>query len=313
MSGRYILISPVYNEAAHLPVLISSIAKQTVRPVVWLLVNDGSRDQTEEIIRHYMKEHKFIELLNLDRKHVESYYSRKTQAFIKGYEEVRSKVEHDFVASLDADIIAPPSYYQSILQEFEKNPRLGIAGGIYYYETVGRRDNILIDQSCVPGSVQMFRRECYEEIGGYIALKRGGDDTLASIMARMKGWETRSFPEYAVMQRRKVGTVGGKSILSARFGQGLTEYEVATHPIFMIAKSFRRCFLEKPYVIGSCMRLIGFACGYLMREPRRMPAEAVRFVRREQIGRLLRIHSLLHGSPASKGANSHVQTRNRER
>lgn len=287
VSNRYILISPVYNEEAHLAALVNCIVSQMVRPVVWLLVNDGSSDRTEEIIRNHMKEHEFIELLNLDRNHVESYYSRKTQAFIKGYEQVRFKVGHGFVASLDADIIAPPNYYKSILQEFERNPRLGIAGGTYYYEKAGKRDDVLIDSSCVPGSLQMFRRECYEEIGGYIALKRGGDDTLASIMARMKGWETRSFREYAVMQRREVGTVGGKSILKARFGQGLTEYGVATHPLFMIAKSFRRCFLERPYLLGSCTRLIGFACGYIMREQRRMPAEAVRFVRREQVGRLL--------------------------
>ena len=90
-----------------------------------------------------------------------------------------------------------------------------------------------------------------------------------------------------VVHHRPVGTADGKSVLRARFEQGLTEYGVATHPVFMLAKSFRRAFLEKPYFTASLTRLAGFVYGYWLREERKIPHEAIRFVRREQIRRLL--------------------------
>ncbi|MHC4572971.1 MAG: glycosyltransferase family A protein [Planctomycetota bacterium] len=287
MKSRYILISPVYNEEKHLDRLIKCVASQTIAPKTWIIVNDGSTDGTEEIIRRYETQYDFISQLKLERSSVESYYSRRTSVFLAGYQQVRNSLEYDFVGNLDADICLEPAYYEKILQEFARNPRLGIAGGVYVYQIDGRLQKVLIDELCVPGSLQMFRRECYEQIGGYIPLVYGGDDSLAGIMARMHGWETRSFTQYRAIQHRVVGTFGGKAVWKARFYQGLTEYGVATHPLFMLAKSLRRAFLERPYFFGSTVRLAGFIYGYLKSKERRVPDEVIRFHRKEQLQRLL--------------------------
>jgi len=292
---KYILISPVYNEEDHLDALVQAVVNQTILPQIWLFVNDGSTDATGDLIDRYSAQYEFVGQLRLSRDNSRTYYSGKTHAFLAGYQHIKDRCEYDFVANLDADVVMRTSYYEDIMREFDANPRLGVAGGKYSYNRGHRVCKVLFDELSVPGSVQMFRRECYEEIGGYLPLKYGGDDTLATITARMRGWETKAFPEYEVLQRREVGTTDTGSVLRARFRQGLTEYGVATHPFFMLVKSANRALREKPYVFGSATRLLGFLYGYLRREERRIPLEAVRFVRREQMRRLMNAIKLKPG------------------
>jgi len=284
MKTKYVLITPAHNEEGNIERVINSVIAQTILPQKWLIVDDGSTDGTGEIIARYEDQHDFITSLELKREDVGSYYNRRTRVVLTGYEKIK-KLEFDFLAILDADISFGPTYYEDILKEFEANPKLGSAGGKYVYKFGNRIQKVLIDDSCVPGSVQMFRRECYEQTGGYIALKHGGDDTLIEIMARMHDWETRSFSEHQVIQHRRVGTAE-RSVLLAKFRQGFTEYGIATHPLFMLAKSLRRVFLERPYILGSTARMAGFLYAYLRCEERKLPDDVVHFVRKEQIGRL---------------------------
>jgi len=285
MKREYVLITPVHNEEEFIEQIIESVIAQTILPKKWIIVDDSSTDRTLEIIKRYEAQHDFITHLRLERKDIVSYYSRRTLVFSAGYEKIKN-MECDFICSLDADISLGPTYYERILEEFDKNPQLGIASGIYVDKVGDRLQKILIDKIHCPGAIAMFRRECYETIGGYIPQKYGGDDSCAEIMARMNGWETRSFAQHQVIHFRPTGTGDGRSILRARFQQGLTEYGVATHPLFMAVKSFRRAVLEKPYFVGSIVRFAGFLYGYCLREKRRLSPEVIRFVRKEQIGRL---------------------------
>lgn len=285
MKTKYVLITPVHNEEELIKQAIESVIAQTILPKKWLIVDDGSNDRSGVIIKKYEAQYDFITSFRLERKDIVSYYSRRTLVFSAGYERIKN-IEYDFIGSLDADISLGPTYYERILEEFDKNPQLGIASGVYVDKIGNRLQKVLIDKNHAPGAIAVFRRQCYEAIGGYISLRHGGDDSCAEIMARMNGWETRSFPEIQVIHLRPVGTGDGKSILQARFHQGLTEHGMATHPLFMAAKSLRRAFLEKPYIMGSSARLVGFLYGYLLREKRTLPPGVVRFVRKEQIGRL---------------------------
>ncbi len=286
MKTKYVLITPAHNEEQFIEQVIKSVIAQTILPKKWLIVDDSSTDRTDKIVKSYENRYDFITSLRLERKDIASYYSRRTLVFSAGYERIKN-MEYDFICSLDADISLGPTYYERILEEFDKNPQLGIASGIYVDKVGGRLRKILIDKIHCPGAITVFKRECYKAIGGYIPLEYGGDDSCAEIMARMNGWETRSFPQYPVVQHRTVGIGDGRSVLQARFRQGLTEYGVATHPLFMLAKSLRRAFLEKPYIMGSAARMGGFLYGYLRHEERKIPDEAVSFVRKEQLSRLL--------------------------
>ena len=285
MKTKYVLITPAHNEEKYIAKVIESVISQTIGPMRWLIVDDSSTDRTLEIIRRYEAQYDFITSLKLERKDIVSYYSQRTLGFLAGYEKIKN-LEYDFIGSLDADISFEPTYYEEILEEFDKNPQLGVASGVYVDKIADRLQRILIDKMHCPGAIAVFRRQCYEMIGGYIPQKHGGDDTCAEIMARMNGWETRSFPQYQAIHFRPTGTGDGKSILQARFRQGLTEYGIATHPLFMAAKSFRRVFLEKPYFVGSIARFVGFLYAYCLRNERQLSHEVMRFVRKEQIRRL---------------------------
>jgi hypothetical protein len=285
MNNAYILVTPVHNEEKLIGQVIESVAAQTILPKKWIIVDDGSTDDSPRIIKRYENKHAFISYLRFNEHRHESYYSRRVSVVLYGVETTKN-LEYDFFGVLDGDITLEKTYYEAILQEFERNIKLGVASGVYVNKRGDNFQPVLIDANHVPGGIQMFRRQCYEEIGGYIPQKYGGDDSCAEIMARMRGWETRSFPKCRVIHHRPTGTMCGTSVIRARFHQGLTEYGIATHPLFMVAKSIRRAVLEKPYFIGSIARLFGFLYGYCMREERRFPPEVIRFVRKEQMRRL---------------------------
>ena len=288
MKTNYVLVTPAYNEEEFIENVIKSVIVQTILPQKWLIVNDGSTDGTDEIIKQYEARHDFITSVRLKREDIGSYYGRRTHAVLIGYEKIK-KLEFDFLGVLDADISLDPTYYECILAEFDRNPRLGIASGIHV-DKVNERFRKVVrdpDEISTPGGFQLFRRECYEAIGGYSVLKYGGDDSLANIMVRMNGWETKSFAQYRAIHHRIIGTSNGTHILAAKCRDGRAEYILGTHPLFALAKSFRRVFLEKPFLLASTARLAGFLSGYLVREKREVPDTVVNFIRKEQIKRLL--------------------------
>jgi len=288
MRKDYVLITPAYNEEGNIERVINSIIAQTILPQKWLIINDGSTDGTDEVIKRYEARNDFIMSLRLKREDVRSYYDHRTCVVLIGYERIK-KLDFDFLGVLDADITLEPTYYECILAEFDRNPRLGLASGIYVNKVRGQIRKVVRDpdEISTPGALQMFRRECYEGIGGYIPLKYGGDDSLAEIMARMDGWETKHFPQYQAIQYRTTGTSEGTHLLVARYRGGQAEYVLGTHPLFALAKSFRRVFLEKPFLLASMARLSGFLSGYyLVGRNREVPDEVVSFVQREQMQRL---------------------------
>jgi glycosyltransferase involved in cell wall biosynthesis len=281
----YVLITPAYNESKFIRQTIESVIAQTVLPLKWVIVDDGSTDATAEIVKQYAKDYRFIECYSRGRKTGQTYYESNVYAILEGYERVRD-LDFEYLAILDADITLCSNYYEEIFRRFDINQDIGIATGTLLEEVDGRLKEAVIDRYSTPKAFQVFRRACYEQIGGYIPCRNGGEDSCAEIMARMYGWQTWSFPEIKVIHQRPVGTGDGRVVLRARFRQGLTDYCLATHPIFMLAKCLRRCFIERPYVLSGLARLAGFLYGYIIREQRQLPDSARRYVRKEQIRRL---------------------------
>lgn len=285
MNADYVLITPAHNEEGHIERLVKCVIAQTILPRRWIILDDASTDKTGRIIAKYESLYDFITCRRLERLKTESYYSRRTSVVLRGYEEIK-KLKFDFLGVLDADITVQPTYYEELMTEFDLNSRLGVASGVYLDKVNGRFRKVPLAEISTPGGLHMFRRECYEEIGGYIPLEYGGDDSLADIKARMQGWETRCFRRYQVVHHRPIGTGGGIGLLHGKFRQGLAEYQLGTHPIFMLAKSLRRFFCERPYLLASAARMMGYLYAHLKREKRRIPEEIVSFYRREQMKRL---------------------------
>ncbi|MBN1788210.1 MAG: glycosyltransferase family 2 protein [Sedimentisphaerales bacterium] len=286
MKKDYVLITPVHNEEDILETVIESVVSQTIPPVKWVIVDDASTDRTSDIVKKYCMNYDFITSIRLEPTQIESYYEHKTEVFLAGYAQVKD-LQYSFMGNLDADIILPHDYYEKILEEFEKDSKLGIASGIYLDKIDGRLQKVLLDKNHCPGALQMFRRDCYEIIGGYKPQKYGGDDTCAEIMARMYDRHTRSFSEIQAVHLRPAGMGHKSSLFRARFYQGLTEYGIGSHPLFMMCRCLRRALLERPFITGGILRMSGFIYGYLIRVKRKVPVEVIRYVRKEQIRRLL--------------------------
>ena len=283
--ATYVLITPAYNEGRFLAKTMEGVLAQTWRPSRWVIVDDGSTDDTWEIVRRYAGQCGFIEGCQRRRSTGETYYGSNVHAILQGYARVKD-LDFEFLGVLDADMILCPHYYQEILRRFAANQELGIAAGTYVEEVDGSWREAFIDRRSTPKALQVFRRACYEQIGGYVPCPNGGEDTYTEIVARMHGWQTWSFPDLRAVHQKPVGTGDGGSILRAKFRQGLTDYCLATHPVFMVAKCVRRCLKERPYGGAGLARLAGFAYGYLGRERRQIFAEARRYVRKEQMRRL---------------------------
>ena len=278
----YVLITPARNEEAYLEKTIEAVLAQTIRPKKWIIVSDGSVDRTDEIAASYARNHNFILVLRVGAGQQKDFGS-KVRAFQAGYDQLPNE-NFGFVGNLDADVSFAPDYYQQVLERLRANPRLGIAGGIIQERIGDQFISQRISLNSVAGAVQLFRRECFEAIGGYIPMKFGGIDAAAEIMARMHGWMVQTFPEIPVRHHRRVST-GQATVFRARFRQGMTNYLLGYHPLFQLLSCLYRT-VDRPYLVGSALLLLGYGWSWIRRERRPIPREVVEFLRAEQRARM---------------------------
>jgi poly-beta-1,6-N-acetyl-D-glucosamine synthase len=286
MMSDYIIITPAYNEEEFIEKTIQSVIAQTVTPLAWIIVDDGSTDRTSQIIKRYSDAYAWMKCICRRRVPGETYYGSNVHAILLGLKEVQA-LDYQHIAILDADIELCGNYYEEVLHRFETFPNLGIACGTYLEREGDQFVEARIDRMSTPKAIQVFRRECYERTGGYIPFRHGGEDTGMEILARMSGWNTWSFNEIQVVHLRPVGLRDRRSILRARFGLGFRDYCMATHPMFMLAKAIRRAFWEKPLLLSGVARLAGYIYGICRQESRQLPKDAQRYIRKEQVLRLL--------------------------
>src|SRR5215475_3703478 len=215
---KYVLITPAHNEEAFIEKTLDSMSAQTLLPEQWIIVDDGSSDRTAEIIQRYARRLSWIQLVRRPQRQDRS-FAGKVHAFNAGLERVRS-LKFDVIGNLDADLSFDPEYLEFLIGKFAEDPRLGVAGTPFTedggYDTA--RDSFE-GENHVAGGCQLFRRRCFEEVGGYIPNRGGGIDWIAVTTARMKGWRVRSFSEKRFHHYRTLGTAQ-KGPLRALFSYG---------------------------------------------------------------------------------------------
>jgi len=277
----YVLVTPARNEQDFIELTIESVISQTVRPLRWIIVSDGSTDATDDIVKRYAAQHDWIELHRMPERDQRD-FGGKARCFNGGYERLKG-LEFDLVGNLDADITFDPGYYEFLLGKFEANPALGI-GGTPFTEGNESYDFRFSSIEHVSGACQMFRRQCYEAIGGYRPLKCGGIDVVAVLTARMKGWQTRTFPEKTCVHHRTMGTATA-NYFSANFRLGQKDYLLGRHPIWQMFRSIYQ-MKHKPFFIGGSTLLMGYLWAALKRTERPVGRELIAFQRTEQMQRL---------------------------
>lgn len=282
----YVLVTPARNEEALIENTIRSVVAQTHRPLRWVIVSDGSTDRTDEIVKRYAAEHDWIELLRMPE-HRDRQFAAKANAFNAGYARLKH-LSFDVVGNLDSDITFDPDYQEFLMGRFKENPRLGVAGTPFVEDIGGERSHSyghkFAQLEHVSGACQMFRRQAFEAVGGYIPIKGGAIDWIAVTTVRMKGWETRTFLEKHTLHHRQLGT-GNDSPLMVRYRYGQKAYYVGGHPVWEMLRGVFQ-MRQSPYVIGGLFFQAGYIWSFLTRMPRPVSTELIAFHQAEQLARL---------------------------
>jgi glycosyltransferase involved in cell wall biosynthesis len=279
---RYVLVTAAKNEADLIEHPLDSIVRQTLRPLRWVIVSDGSQDATDEIVRRYQSRHDYIELRRIEHNGARSFRS-KAAAINHCYDAIKD-LKFDYIGNLDADVGLEPTYYAEMLRRFEADPRLGVGGGTAYDLCAGMFRRLPAARDSVPGPFQLFRRQCWEDVGGYLALSHGGVDTVAEITARMKGWRVQSFADLEVRHYRETGTAT-ENCYAARFQDGFKAYALGYHPLFFLARILYR-IPRRPLLLGAFLAGLGYACAVAIRQEREVSQELVAYLRGEQLRKL---------------------------
>lgn len=278
----YVLITPARNEEAFIEKTIESVIRQTVRPAKWVIVNDGSTDATGTIAGRYAASHGWIEVVNLPA-HRDRSFAGKVYAFNAGYERVK-QLEYEVVGNLDSDISFDADHFEFLMSKFAENPGLGVAGTVFRSEGYSSATQSFEGQNHVAGGCQLFRRRCFVDIGGYVAIKGGAVDWAAVTTARMRGWKTRSYREKSFFHFRPLGTAE-RGMLASTFYYGEKDYWTGSHPVWELFRVIYR-LSNRPYLLDGIALGSGYMWAMVRRVKRPVSKELVAFYRKEQMQKL---------------------------
>jgi biofilm PGA synthesis N-glycosyltransferase PgaC len=280
---KYVLITSARNEEALIAKTLDSVVSQTVLPERWVIVDDGSTDHTGDIVETYAKRHPWIELVRRVRGRDRNFAS-KAHAVNDSLERANS-FQFEIVGNLDADVSFGPDYMEFLMQRFSEDPKLGVAGTPFTQEgDYDSSKDSFEGENYVSGQCQLFRRECFEEIGGYVPNRAGGLDWIAVMTARMMGWKVRSFSKKRFHHYRTLGTAE-KGPLRALFSYGEKDYCLGGSPIWQLFRVTYR-MAKKPVLLGGIALLLGYVWAALRGVKRVVSPELMRFHRHEQMKKL---------------------------
>ena len=283
---KYVIITPARDEESHIGKTILAVSQQTVRPVQWVIVNDGSSDTTGEIVDRAATTYPWITVLHRSNRGFRQAGGGVIAAFNDGYVSLES-LDWEFLVKLDADLSFAPDYFERCFAEFEKDRHLGIGGGGIYHLENSKLKMESNPAFHVRGATKIYRRECWEKLGGLITA--AGWDTVDEVKANMLGWSTRTFADLQVSHYRFTGAADGAWKDSVK--NGFANYVTGYHPLFMLVKCVRR-LAARPYLTGSLGLGWGFLRGYLKRAPQVPDRTLITYTRSQQMRRLLLLESI---------------------
>jgi glycosyltransferase involved in cell wall biosynthesis len=277
-SDKYAIVTPVRDEEEYIEKLIESVLAQTVRPLKWVIINDGSTDRTEEIVKKYLPGNPWMELLNLPDRGVrepggDSIFHIGLQRLVLD--------EIDFFARVDGDISFGADYYEKMIKYFREFPSLGLASGELVYLDHGKEK---VEHGCkfqTRGGNKFYRVTCFRDIGGIESDL--GWDIVDNIRAIYKGWEARRIHNLKFIHYRPVGSRRGVWGIFENWGKAA--YLTGYHPLFFMGKFVRR-LVTFPYILGSMMMAYYYLHGFIRRQPRIVGPEICHFIQREQLKKL---------------------------
>lgn len=284
LPAKYCLITPCRNEAEYARRTLDSVVAQTTTPALWVIVDDGSTDETPAILAEYEAAHPFIRVVQRADRGFRKLGGGVIDAFYEGYSTIDPS-EFAYVCKLDLDLDLPPAYFEHLIERMERDPALGTASGKPYFESSGK----LVPERCGDensvGMIKFYRTDCFEQIGGFV--RELNWDGIDGHRCRMEGWKAESWddPDLRFLHLRPMGT-SHKNWWTGRVRHGTGQYFMGTGTVYLLASAGAR-LLHPPVLLGSLAMVWGYVRGFLTRAPRYSDPEFRRFLRKYQRRSLL--------------------------
>lgn len=277
--NRYVLISPCRDEAAYMRQTLDTVISQSIRPAKWVIVDDGSTDETPRILAEYRAQHGWIEVVTQSDRGRRAVGPGVIEAFYAGYATINPD-DYEYLCKLDLDLRLPPRYFEILIERMTANPRIASCSGKAYIEEDGRLLAENHGDETSLGMTKFYRVSCFKAIGGFV--REVMWDGIDCHCCRMKGWIACSWdePELRFVHLRPMGS-SLQSVYTGRMRHGYGQYFMGTGFLFMAASALYR-ITEKPYVLGSLAMLWGWMKSALQRKPRYDDAGFQKFLRRYQ-------------------------------
>lgn len=252
---KYVVVTPCKNEEKNLPMLANSIINNTVKPSLWVILNDGSTDNTYIILESLEKEYSWIKILNKKEsvRDLGLHYSEIVNEAIKYAFTIcdRQNICFEYIGLIDADMILDKDFFEKIIDRLEKNPRLGICSGTAAY--IHNKERIL--ERGRPnhpiGGLRVWRKKCFEDTGGFP--KSYSADSVSNVLAILKGWDTKKYEDIIGIQTRQTSSAEG--LWNGFKVRGVSDYYRDYHPIYIFFKFLKytckpQFYLGVPYLYG---------------------------------------------------------------
>jgi poly-beta-1,6-N-acetyl-D-glucosamine synthase len=303
-NSRYVLISPCRNEAAFMRRTLESVVGQSVTPRKWVIVDDGSTDETPAVLKEYASKYEWISIVTrADRGH-RAVGPGVVDAFYSGYETI-DRGEYDFVCKLDLDLFLPPRYFEILIHRMNADPRIATCSGKSYIQENGHLVNERHGDDTSLGMTKFYRMDRFQAIGGFV--REVMWDGIDCHLCRMHGWIACSWddPDLRFVHLRPMGS-SQQSIYTGRMRHGYGQYFMGTGFPYLALSALSRVN-QKPYVFGSLAILWGWIRSAALRKPRYENLDFRRFLRRYQkraliVGKRRAIADLTRDSPLASAA-----------
>ncbi|MEO1677757.1 MAG: glycosyltransferase [Pseudomonadota bacterium] len=284
--SAYVLISPCRNEAPFMRRTLDSVLAQTAPPALWVIVDDGSTDETPEILGSYAERHPFIRIVRRPDRGRRAVGPGVIEAFYAGLETVDLE-DFEYLCKLDLDLDLPPGYFEQLIEQMRTDARLGTCSGMpYFLNSAGQQ----VSERCGPemsvGMTKFYRRACFQDIGGFVPQVMW--DAIDCHTARMRGWRAIAIddPALAFEHLRPMGS-SEKGVLNGRRRHGFGQYFMGSDPAYFAATALYRT-TRPPYLIGGLAMIQGYVAAWARGEARYPDPEFRAFLRRFQ-RRVLRV------------------------
>ena len=245
MDSNYLLITPCKNEQDSLPALIESVLSQSFKPILWVIINDGSNDNSRSIMSSYTKNNSWIKILDLHGRRRDSFY-RYAEVCRNGFDYILKyaknlNVNYNFIGLVDADIILEANVYELLINTLKNNDKIGlVSGGIYYKSKYG----ITLEKNKeIFGTPRLWKKQCFLDSGGYLLVNT--PDVVSSVKCMLSGWDIKQVTSAIAIQTRPTFSADG--LFKGWIGNGQSQYKIGFNPLHAFLKSIKLLFKYPNY------------------------------------------------------------------